>query len=156
MSNVRIPVAVCAAVAELLNGSHDSLNALFIAAGAPGPPPELAHQTKWKTWLLQLGNNPDVDSLKVLGNIIEEFMDIPPIASSGAFADVFGFKIPDPLDEYNKRRKRLVKILEEHGFRYFRGGRVIQIGQPVAVDLIPNKMVLRKISWKTLFWITSS
>lgn len=42
MSNVRLPVAVCAAVAEVLNGSHDALNALFETAGAPGPPPDLA------------------------------------------------------------------------------------------------------------------
>ena len=31
-------MAVCAAVAEVLCGSHNTLDAIFEAAGAPGPP----------------------------------------------------------------------------------------------------------------------
>ncbi|MCD8551855.1 MAG: hypothetical protein LRY74_18035 [Shewanella xiamenensis] len=139
MSNVRLPVAVCAAVAEVLNGSHDSLNALFEAAGAPGSPPDLAHHTKWKTWLQRVGNDPEVDSLQVLGNLIEEFMDLPPLQSSGSLGDFLGIETQDPVEEYNKQRERLVYILEEHGFRYFRGGRVIQIGQPEPIDILPIK-----------------
>jgi hypothetical protein len=137
MSNVRLPVAVCAAVAEVLNGSHDSLNALFEAAGAPGPPPDLAHHSKWKTWLQRVGNDPEVDSLQVLGNLIEEFMDLPPLQSSSSLGDILGVETPDLVEEYNKRKERLVNILEEHGFRYFRGGRVIQIGQPEPIDIAP-------------------
>jgi hypothetical protein len=128
MTNIRLPVAVCAAVAEVLNGSHDSLNALFEAAGAPGPPPDLAHHSKWKTWLQRVGNDPNVDSLAVLGNVIEEFMDLPPLPSGGGIATIFDVSI-DPVAEYNKKRERLVKVLEEHGFRYFRGGRIIPIGE---------------------------
>jgi len=79
MSNIRLPIAVCSVVAELFIGSHDSLNALFEAAGVPGPPPNLSHTTKWKTWLQKAGNDPEVDSLAVLGNLIEEFMDVPPL-----------------------------------------------------------------------------
>jgi len=139
MPNVRLPIAVCAAVAEVLNGSHDSLNALFEAAGAPGPPPELAHHTKWKTWLQRAGNDPEVDSLKVLGSLIEEFMDLPPLTSPGSLGDSHGIETPDPLEEYNRSRERLVEILEEHDFRYFRGGRVIQIGQPEPIDVEPIK-----------------
>ncbi len=137
MPNVRLPVAVCAAVAEILNGSHDSLNALFEAAGAPGPPPTLAHHSKWKTWLQKIGNDPKTDSLAVLGNIIEEFMDVTPLPGNEVLDTFLGGGFRDPLDEYNKRKKRLVSILEEHGFRYFRGGRVIQIGQPDPIDLEP-------------------
>lgn len=97
MSNVRLPVAVCAAVAEILNGSHDSLNALFEAAGAPGPPPDLPHHSKWKTWLQRVGNDPELDSLKVLGNLIEEFMDLPPLPSTqeGSLNSFFGIDAPD-------------------------------------------------------------
>jgi len=32
-----------------------------------------------------------------------------------------------------------VNVLEEHGFRYFRGGRLIQIGQPEPIDIEPIK-----------------
>lgn len=137
MSNVRLPIAVCAAVAEVLNGSHDSLNALFEAAGAPDPPPDLAHHSKWKTWLQRIGNDPEVNSLEVLGNIIEEFMDLPPLPTNGASDEFLGFEMPDPVEEYNKKKERLVNVLEEYGFRYFRGGRLIQIGQPEPIDIEP-------------------
>ncbi len=137
MSNIKLPVAVCAVVAEVLSGSHDSLNALFETAGAPGPPPDLAHHSKWKTWLQRAGNDPEVDSLKVLGNLIEEFMDLPPLKNSNSMENIFGIETPDPLDEYENKKERLVNILEEHGFRYFRGGRVIQIGQSEPIDTTP-------------------
>jgi len=139
MANIRLPVAVCAAVAEVLNrgASHDSLNALFEAAGAPGPPPNLAHHSKWKTWLLKAGNDPEVNSLEVLGNLIEEFMDLPPLPTNGSIGDVLGIDTSNPIEEYNLRKDRLIKTLEEHGFRYFRGGRVMQIGQPETINIEP-------------------
>jgi len=71
MSNVRLPMAVCAAVAEVLSGSHDTLNALFEAAGAPGPPPDAPHHSKWKTWLFRAGNDPDVNKTSCVINVIK-------------------------------------------------------------------------------------
>lgn len=140
--NIRIPVAVCAAVAEVLEGSHPTLDELFLAAGVPGPPPELAHHSKWKIWLQRAGNDPDVDSLSVLGNLIEEFMDLPPVSLEPS--EIFGMHIPDPLETYKKKKERLVQVMEEHGFRYFRGGRVLPIGvtpEPasVAIPAEPKK-----------------
>ena len=132
--NIRIPIAVCAAVAEVLEGSHPTLDELFLAAGAPGPPPDLAHHSKWKIWLQRAGNDPEVDSLAVLGNLIEEFMDLPPVSVEPG--ELFGMKMPNPLETYNKKKERLVQVMEEHGFRYFRGGRVLPIGvspEPVAI-----------------------
>ncbi|MBN4077263.1 hypothetical protein JYT48_03245 [Mariprofundus ferrooxydans] len=111
MLNVRLPVAVCSAVAEVLNGSHYALNALFETAGAPGPPPDLAHHSKWKIWLQRVGNDPEVDSLAVLGNLIEEFMDLPPLENDGALDDFLGIDT-DPVKEYNKQKERLISILE--------------------------------------------
>ena len=120
-------MAVCAAVAQELHGSHATLDALFEAAGAPGPPPALSHETKWKTWLFRAGNDPDVDSLAILGNLIEEFMDLPPLPSGNDFAEFLGIK-HDPVEDYNQRRERLNKVLAEHGFQYFCGGRVLPTG----------------------------
>lgn len=60
-------------------GSHAALDVLFQTAGAPGDPPNLSHESKWKEWLFRAGLDPDVDSLAVLGNILEEFMDLPPM-----------------------------------------------------------------------------
>jgi REase_DpnII-MboI len=127
MSNVRLPKAVCAAVAEVLNGSHKTLESIFEAAGVPGPPPDLPHHSKWKEWLFRAGNDPAVDSLILLGNLIEEFMDLPP---PPARPTTSAFGIPqDPLADYQEKRARLNGILEEHGFRYFRGGRVLPNGE---------------------------
>jgi hypothetical protein len=124
--HVRLPMAVCAAVGEVLLGSHATLDALFQAAGAPGPPPNLAHHSKWKTWLFQAGNDPNVDSLGLLGNLVEEFMDLPP-APGRTIVDVNG-ATHDALADYQSKRERLTTVLEEHGFRYFRGGRVLPNG----------------------------
>ena len=115
-------MAVCAVVAEVLDGSHQTLDALFEEAGVPGPPPDLPHHSKWKTWLHRAGNDASVDSLAVIGRLIEEFMDLPPLPAT----ETLGIGIRhDPVAEYNQKRTRLNAVLEEHGFRYFRGGRVI-------------------------------
>ena len=128
IANVRLPIAVCAAVAEVLVGSHPALEALFESAGAPGPPPDLSHASKWKTWLFRAGNDLTVDSLAVVGNLIEEFMDLPPLGPSmPEIADNSGFVL-DPVAEWEKKRTRLNQVLEEHGFRYYRGGRVLPTG----------------------------
>jgi hypothetical protein len=126
MTNIRLPRAVCAVVAQVLRGSHTTLDSLFLTAGAPGPPPSLSHANKWKDWLFRAGNDPNVDSLSVLGNVLEEFMDIGPMEGSEDFAG------------WETNRDRVVQVLEENGFRYYRGGRVLPTGQtPEEVQPFP-------------------
>ena len=117
MSHIHIPTAVCAVVAELYvnSGSHGTLDALFKAVGAPGEPPQGGHASKWKTWLIQTANDPEVDSLAVIGQLLSEFMDLPPDA-------------PSETEAWQAKRDRIVRVLEENGFRYYRGGRVLPIG----------------------------
>jgi len=79
--------------------------------------PDLAHHSKWKEWLFLCGTNPDCDTLTVLGNILEEFMDTEP-------------RNPDEADRWREDRERVVRTLEENGFRYYRGGRVLPSGAP--------------------------
>jgi hypothetical protein len=117
MTNVRLPRAVCAVVGDVLRGSHATLDSLFESAGAPGPPPPLPHTTKWKDWLYRAGLDPDVDSLTVLGSVLEEFMDVGPEADSIEFS------------KWKANRDRVARILEENGFLYYRGGRVLPTGQ---------------------------
>jgi hypothetical protein len=124
MSNIRLPRAVCAAVGEILRGSHATLDSLFETSGAPGPPPSLSHGAKWKEWLFRAGMDPNVDSLAVLGNVLEEFMDAAPDENSEVFV------------QWKTNRERVVRVLEENGFRYYRGGRVLPTGQiPEVVNL---------------------
>lgn len=117
MSNVRLPRSVCAIVGEVLHAPHTALDALFESAGAPGSPPNLSHALKWKEWLFRAGSDPNVDSLAVLGNVLEEFMDLGPSRGSEQF------------EEWKANRARVVNVLEDTGFRYYRGGRVLPMGQ---------------------------
>jgi len=119
MTNVRLPRAVCAAAAAVLRGSHTNLDALFVSSGAPGESPKLSHETKWKEWLFRAGSDPAVDSLAVLGNVLEEFMDIEPQND-----------VAYPVSQWKNDRARVVKVLEDNGFRYYRGGRVLPSGLP--------------------------
>jgi hypothetical protein len=120
MGNVRLPMAVCAAVAEVLTGSHATREAIFRAVGVPGEPPDLAHNAKWKTWLRTASNDPNVDGLRIIGELIEEFMDVPPSSDAAGGSDA--------SSNYQEQRARLVAVLEENGLRYYRGGRVLPNG----------------------------
>jgi hypothetical protein len=127
MSNIRLPRALCVAVAGAFRGSHGSLDRLFLMSGAPGPPPALSHASKWKEWLFSAGNDPNVDSLSLLGNLLEEFMDVPPNEDSQDFP------------EWKATRDQVVHALEESGLRYYRYGRVLPIGQtPAEIQLASN------------------
>jgi hypothetical protein len=116
---VRLSKALCAVVGEAIStmGSHATLDVLFETAGAPGAPPNLSHGSKWKEWLFRAGLDPRVDSLAVLGNVLEEFMDLP---------------LPDDPEARKVRTRMRAKVqtaLEENGLRYFRFGRVLPQGQ---------------------------
>ena len=114
---MRLSKALCAVVAATLSGSHEKLEALFKSSGVPGEPPDLPHHSKWKEWLFRAGQDQSVDSLVILGNLIEEFMDLSP---------------PSGTPEYGvwtEKRSRLEKELEESGLRYFRFGQVLPFGE---------------------------
>ena len=122
---MRLSKSLCAVVGEAIStmGSHATLDVLFQTAGAPGAPPGLSHASKWKEWLFRAGLDPDVDSLAVLGNILEEFMDLPPPDD------------PEAREAQTNMRAKVQTALEENGLRYFRFGRVLPQGQmPEAPD----------------------
>jgi REase_DpnII-MboI len=111
----------------MLRGSHQALTSLFVSSGAQEPPSDIAtlsHATKWKEWLFRIGQDPNIDSLSFLGNVIEESMDSAPEEWTPEY------------DEWKTDRERVLKALEESGLRYYRGGRVLPVGQPVP-DLAP-------------------
>lgn len=116
MVGIRLSRALCAAVGDMMVGSHDTLNALYISAGVPGEPPSLSHGTKWKQWLFAVNTAPEADRLGILGNVIEERMDRAP---------------SDPQDraDWETKRQAIVDTLAELGLQYFRGGRVLPTGE---------------------------
>lgn len=103
-------------------GSHQTLDILFISAGAPGEPPPLAHHSKWKEWLFRAGMDPKVDSLAVLGAVLEEFMDLPPKQGAPEY------------EVWRERRERVEKVLEENRLRYYRFGRILPQGELPQAD----------------------
>jgi hypothetical protein len=109
-----------------MRSSHATLDVLFRSAGAPGDPPNLSHSTKWKEWLFRAGVDPSVDSLSVLGIVLEEFMDLPPAGGTIEF------------QEWEEKRNKVVTALEESGFRYYRGGRVLPSGEQVEGTVAPS------------------
>ena len=116
---MRLSKSLCVVVGEVLasTGSHATPDELFRSAGAPGDPPALSHGSKWKSWVFRVGQDPNIDSFKVLGNLLEEFMDLPP-------EDL------EALQQWQAKRARVQAVLEENGLRYFRFGRVLPQGTP--------------------------
>lgn len=135
MTNTRLSKALCKAVGDVIQttGGHATLDALFLSSGAPGEPPQLAHHSKWKEWLFRAGQDANTDSLQVLGNVIEEFMDTKP-------------SDPEALDAWTQSRARIDAALSDDGLRYFRHGRVLPLSglrdadsSLVAARLVPAK-----------------
>lgn len=118
---MRLSRALCAVVGDVLasTGSHATLDALFLSAGAPGEPPALPHHAKWKEWIFRAGQDPAVDSLVVLGDLLEEFMDLAPKQGTPEF------------DAWKEKRERVETALEDNGLRYYRFGRILPQGEPV-------------------------
>ncbi len=116
---MRLSRSLCLVVGDVIasTGSHPTLDALFLSAGAPGEPPPLSHQGKWKEWLFRIGQDPNTDSLVVLGNILEEFMDSPQKSGTTEYT------------EWKEQRDRVDTVLEENGLRYFRFGRILPQGE---------------------------
>lgn len=117
MSQKPIPAAVAVVVSSSLQGSHKTLETLFKRAGVPGDPPDLSHATKWKTWLLQCNDVPNLDRLRILGRLIEEVMEVDP-----------------PDEQYFDRlgtRGQIEQVLAKYGLQYRSGGRVVELaGSP--------------------------
>lgn len=77
----KIPNSVIGAVSSVLAEyyySHSTLNSLFMESGAPGNVPEGNCETKCSSWLRQCNDDPAVNPLQVLGQIIQKFMDQEP------------------------------------------------------------------------------
>lgn len=77
----KIPNSVIGAVSSVLAEyyySHSTLNSLFMESGAPGGVPEGNCETKCSSWLRRCNDDPAVDPLQVLGQIIQKFMDLEP------------------------------------------------------------------------------
>jgi len=110
----EIPAAVLALAAELVSEreTHATLDSLFTYAGAPGDPPEGSKHAKALAWLRRV-NKESSDPLKVLGRILEGYMD----------------EILDASNRWDneriERRQKIDKALAEVELQYSKGGKVV-------------------------------
>ncbi|EPH6761937.1 transposase [Cronobacter dublinensis] len=128
---MRLSRSLCKVVGDVIasTGSHASLESLFFSAGAPGSAPAGPHSTKWKDWLYFIGQDPNTDSLSVLGGIIEEFMDLPPKEDEAEYP------------EWAEKRSRIERVLHDNGLIYYRFGRIMPIGQ-LPISDIPHQEIM--------------
>lgn len=109
-----IPAAVLALTATLASEreTHVTLDSLFIYAGAPGDPPDGSKHAKALAWLRRANKDPTVDPLRVLGRILEGYMEAPIDPASSW---------DQPLIEH---RQKISKALAESDLQYIKGGKV--------------------------------
>lgn len=125
----RISRALIVAINDAIKGSHAEKVALFESAGAcdPEPSPDASHAARYKSWMLLTGKEQSIDNYQFVGELIEEFMDVP--HPGWLFAPEAFERSPNPeVVEYGRARKALEEALEADGLQYFRGGRIIPVG----------------------------
>ena len=114
----QIPAPVVAVCAEILSqrNTHASLDSLFMFAGAPGDPPEGSKWVKAQDWLRRINNDETLQPLRVLGRLIEAYMEEEP-PEGGPFDD---FPPPTETEDQQKIRKALAR----YDLQYIRGGSI--------------------------------
>lgn len=105
----RLPAPLIATVAEILANlfSHTKLETLFTRCRAPGLPPVGNKVQKVTEWLHTADNDPETDAYRVLGCVLENFMEL---------------HTSDP--DWLNYRMQVTDILAEYGFAYETGGNI--------------------------------
>lgn len=112
----EIPAPVIAVLADYLPNkeTHDTLDNLFLYANAPGEPPEGSKLKKTQAWLRKI-NKESPEPLRVLGKLIESYMEIPEQEES-----IFlGFNSHNPKKEF---KDKLESVLRQYNLTYIIGG----------------------------------
>lgn len=108
----EIPAPVIAVVANVVSEveTHATLDSLFMYAGAPGDPPASNKQVKAMEWLRRANKTEEIDPMKVLGKVIEQYMDMPSDPT-------------DPMAEYrHKHKEKIADVLAAAELQYVKGG----------------------------------
>lgn len=114
-----IPAAVIAVCAEIMarRETHATLDSLFMYAGAPGEPPDGSKHAKAMEWMRQVNRTDSVEPLRVLGRLIEAYMEEEPKRSFWDTAPASGgAEMPD--------QERLRAVLARSDLQYVRGGAI--------------------------------
>jgi hypothetical protein len=116
----KIPNSVVGAVSSVIAAhyySHSVLNSLFMESGASGDVPLGNCETKCSAWLKRCNEDPTVDPLAVLGQVIQKFMDQEP---------------SDYRPEISEGQKRIRESLARSQLTYQINGFITLAGSSVA------------------------
>lgn len=112
----HFPSAVATVIGTVIGNyyyHHASIEEVFSEAGAPGERPDGGCITKSVAWLKRTARDPEVDGLRVLGRVLEDFMDTD---------------LSRNLSDHYEQKERVRSLLLEHGLEYGRGGRIVRRG----------------------------
>lgn len=114
--NQQVPKAIIAVVSESLASyyTHSKLTNLFFENGANGEPPDGNKVDKCTAWLSRCNTDPSINPFKVLGQILEVFMETDQLAS-----------YPPHAELHLSNRDRIHNILAKYNFRYQTGGVIL-------------------------------
>lgn len=105
-------MAVCAEISAKRE-THATLDSLFTYAGASGEPPTGSKPAKALEWLRITNKDETTEPLKVLGKIIENYMEA----------------LLDPKDQWDKEkiqdREKISKTLAQSELQYNKGGQIL-------------------------------
>jgi hypothetical protein len=117
----EIPSPIISVVADFVaeTESHATMDSLFAYADAPGDPPPESKRAKALAWLRRANKSDDCDPLRVLGKVIEDYMDREVDEASSWEQPILQF------------RERIGRALANAGLSYQSGGRVVPlVGSP--------------------------
>lgn len=114
----EIPAPVIAVLSENLSAleTHASLDNLFLYADAPGEAPEGSKPVKVQSWLRRI-NKESPEPIKILGKLIETYMEIPDQDEEDVF--VWGHNVTNHKKEF---KEKLQSILSKCNLLYISGG----------------------------------
>ena len=117
MYQKKIPAPIIAVLADNLPEleTHASLDNLFLYADAPGDPPEGSKPVKTQAWLRRI-NKESENPLKVLGKLIEGYIEIPDQDEDN---DIFFGERPNPKKEF---KDKLLSNIDKCNLQYIFGG----------------------------------
>jgi hypothetical protein len=112
----EIPAPVIAVLSDRLYDieSHAGLDNLFLYADAPGDPPEGSKPVKTQAWLRRINKESEFP-LKVLGKLIETYMELPEEEDKV----LWGVNV---VDQKQELKAKLQSVLDRCNLTYLTGG----------------------------------
>lgn len=126
-----IPRPVISLIAEIFNDAytHAELNNIFMYADAPGEAPTGNKMTKCQEWLLKCNKIEEVDALKILGAVLEDYMEKPLNEDFWSSNEQYNLN-------WRENRKKINDILSQYGLAYYLGGFVRMVGKSGATKTL--------------------